>query len=117
MRLFSVGLFLLVMLAIAGCSDPSYDHGPFGLDDEALKPYAAMFQVDREKACLTELDHNTAVKIWRSDRRSRGYDVLLLMEGKEVSRSIAFVLENGQYVWVGEQETHTNSVPPTPHIR
>lgn len=103
---FFVYLLSLAMWIMFGCTDPQGNRGPYSLDDEALSPFVAMYQVDREQFCLTEIDPDSKVEIIRADSASRGYDVALRMYGDGVSRSIAFVWENGQYVWIGEKETH-----------
>ena len=52
--------------------------------------------------------------------RSRGYDVMLHMHSDKIYRTVAFVRENGEYVWIGEQETHYSGrtfVTPDGEIR
>lgn len=102
---FFLSIFILVFIAF-GCSDPSDSTGPYSLDDEELLPFAAMYEVDREQFCLTEIDKDSRIEIERDYHRSRGYDVGLRMYDDGVSRAVAFVLEDDQYVWIGEQETH-----------
>ena len=99
---------ILVSVFIAfGCSDPEgIAGGPYSLDDKKLLPFAAMYKVDREQFCLTEIDQDSRVEIERDSRRSHGYDVMLHLSSNGVTRTIAFVLEDDQYVWIGEQEAH-----------
>lgn len=99
--LISVSLFIVL-----GCHDPSGSIGPYSLDDEELLPFAAMYEIDRESLCLTEMDRDSKVEIERDYRRSYGYDVMLHIHNDSVHRTVAFVWEDNRYVWIGEQELH-----------
>ena len=106
-KLLILLFLILVSLFMAfGCSDPSDGRGPYSLDDEKLLPFAAMYEIDRESFCLTEIDRNSRVEIERDYGGSHGYNVMLHIYSDGVSRTVAFVWENGRYVWIGEQELH-----------
>ncbi len=79
--------------------------GPYSLDDEALLPFAMMYQVDRKQFCLTEIPQHARVKI-KETSKYEGYDVILYIRDDKVSRSVFFAWENEQYVWIGERENH-----------
>ena len=74
------------------------------MDDGRLLPFAAMYEIDRDSLCLTEIDPDSEVYI--DALGGRGYDVVLQLHNGNVSRTIAFILEGGRYVWIGEQEVH-----------
>lgn len=108
-KLLVLPFLILVSLFVAfGCSDPSGSgsRGPYSLDDEELLPFAAMYEIDREQFCLTEIDRDSKVQIQRDPYKDGGSDVALHIYNDRVSRTVAFVWEDGQYVWIGEQETH-----------
>jgi len=98
-------LFLSIFV-VFGCNSSQSSQAPNNVDAEALIPFAAMYHVDREQHCLTELDKGSEIEIRRADTRTRGYDVVLHMHSDGVSRSVFFVWENNQYIWIGEQEIH-----------
>lgn len=78
----------------------------YSLDDEKFLPYASMYQVDRERYCLTEIDPDSEVAIFRAPPESEGYDVRLALRADHTVRVITFVWESGKYIWIGEGETH-----------
>jgi hypothetical protein len=98
-------LSLFSVWVVSSCTGPRGDRGPFTLDNEALLPFAAMFQIDREQFCLSELADSSQVEIEKDDG-AKGYDIMLHMFDDAVSRTVAFVWEEGRYIWIGEQETH-----------
>jgi hypothetical protein len=94
---------LILLSTTLGCHDPSGLRGRrFSLDDEALRPFAAMYEIDRTQYCLTEIDPDSIVHIETWDY----YDVVLHIEGYRTYRTVSFVQEQGEYVWIGEQESH-----------
>lgn len=99
-------LLLILLCATLSCQDPSEYRGRFGLDDERLQPFAAMYEIDREQCCLTEIDPDSIVHIERQNYGDNGYDVVLHIEGDRSYRTVSFVWEHGEYVWIGEQESH-----------
>jgi hypothetical protein len=102
---FAYVVFLSIWI-VFGCTDPKGNRGPYNLDDEALLPFAAMYQVDREQFCLTEIVEDSKIEIRRADSANRGYDIALHVHNDRMYRSVFFVRENDQYVWIGEQEIH-----------
>ena len=88
------------------CSNPRIHGDPLDLNDEALLKYSAMYQVDREEFCLTDIDRELKAEIREADTSSRGYDVALQMHGNGISRAVFFIRDNDDYAWIGEQEIH-----------
>jgi hypothetical protein len=102
-------LFILLLgflFMVFGCYDPSGSRGAYSLDDEELLPFAAMYEIDREQFCLTEIDRNSKVEIQRDYGGSSGYEAMLHLYSDGESRTIAFARENDQYIWIGEQKVH-----------
>ena len=99
-------LLLILFCAILSCHDPSEFAGRHSPDDEILQPFGAMYEIDREQYCLTEIDPDSTVRVERRNDGDSGYDVLLHIEGDRSYRTVAFVREDGEYVWIGEQESH-----------
>lgn len=101
-------LLLILFCATLSCYDPSGQGGQFSLDDgsERLEPFSAMYEVDREQYCLTPIDPDSIVSIERQIYGDYSYDVMLHIEGDRRYRTVAFVLEDGEYVWISEQEVH-----------
>jgi len=99
-------LLLVLLCATLSCYDPSGYGGQFSLDDERLEPFSAMYEIDREQYCLTEIDPDSIVSIERQTYGDHGYDVMLHIEGDRRYRTVAFVWEGDEYVWIGEQESH-----------
>lgn len=100
-------LFTILLFAVFGCSHPSgLSSDSYSLDDDRLIPFAAMYAVDRELYCLTEIAEDSRVEIEIDSFRSRGYDVMLHIHSDNTYRTVAFVRENNEYVWIGEQEIH-----------
>lgn len=101
---------LLVMLSLVSsccCVDLGSAFGPsYNLSDEELLPFRAMYEIDRVSRCLDPIDPSADVRIERDSTGSRGYNIMLHIYGANVSRTVAFSLENGEYMWVGEQEIH-----------
>jgi hypothetical protein len=105
MNLLTLVSLVFVCVAASGCGILGH-LGLYSLDDEELEPFAAMYEVDRERFCLTEIDRDSRVEVEWDLQRSYGYDVMLHMYGDRVSRMVSFIQEDGQYVWIGEQEVH-----------
>ena len=84
---------------------PENVQGPYDLDDEELKPFIAMFEVDRQQYCLAEINKDSAVEFRKTDGEG-GYDAELLIRNGGKSRSVFFARENDRYVWIGELEIH-----------
>ena len=84
----------------------TFPHHQYRLDDPELSPYAAMLQVDREQVCLTEIDPDSEVEVVDASYEGEEVDVVLHVRSDWVSRSVAFAWEDGEYVWIGEAETH-----------
>jgi hypothetical protein len=100
-------LLLILFCTTLGCHDPSGLGGRrFSLDDETLLPFAAMYEIDRDQYCLTEIDPDSMVHIERRDYGDYSYDVILHIESDRTYRTVVFVQEQGEYVWIGEQESH-----------
>lgn len=99
-------LLLVLLCATLSCYDPSGYGGQFSLDDERLEPFSAMYEVDREHYCLTEIAPGSTVHIEKQIYEDYGYDVMLHIESNRIYRTVAFVWEHGEYVWIGEQESH-----------
>jgi hypothetical protein len=70
--------------------------------DAALKPYAAMYAVDRGKYGFTPLPTTGTVMI--EGRSSSGAYDAMLHYGGNPSRSVAFHWDGRAYQWLGEQE-------------
>lgn len=103
-----VFLFLLCFMGalLFGCNRPGIRQGPYSVGDEALQPYAAMYEIDRSAHCLSEIARDAEVYVSTADSPSSGYDMMLQVSTDSVSRSVFFVWEDQQYVWIGEQEIH-----------
>jgi hypothetical protein len=100
-------LLLVLFCTTLGCHDPSgLGDRRFSLDDETLRPFAAMYEVDRNQYCLTEIDPDSIVHIERRNYGDYGSGVILHIEGDRTYRTVTFVQEQGEYVWIGEQELH-----------
>jgi hypothetical protein len=99
-------LFLTLFCVTLGCYDRSEFAGRHSPDDEILQPFAAMYEIDREQYCLTEIDPDSTVHVERRNDGDYSYDVMLHIEGDTSYRTVAFVWEDGEYVWISEQETH-----------
>ena len=92
-------------VVLSGCIGPSVRQGPYRLGDEALRPFAAMYAVDRNGLCLTEIARDAEVYVDTEGPGER-YDVILRIIADGVSRSVFFVWEDQRYVWIGETEIH-----------
>jgi hypothetical protein len=99
-------LLLVLVWVILSCYDRSEFAGRHSLDDEILQPFAAMYEIDREQYCLTEIDPDSTVHVERRNDGDYSYDVMLHIEGDRSYRTVAFVWEDGEYVWISEQESH-----------
>lgn len=98
------GLTLLGVIIACKTSSNQRTHD-LHLNDPELIPFADMYNVDRERFCLTPIDEDAAISI-EYDSGTTGYDVMLHVEGKKVTRSVAFLSKDKEYVWIGEQEVH-----------
>ncbi len=106
MRSWPAIMILLVFLLPHCCTRSADQYYQYSLNDPELLPYAAMYEVDREEYCLSEIDPDSRVSILISDD-NEGPDAVLDMRSDDWTyRSIAFVWEGGRYVWIGEGETH-----------
>ena len=65
-----------------------------------------MYEIDRTQYCLTEIDPDSIVHIENWACRDCGYDVMLHIESDRTYRTVAFAQVHGEYVWIGEQESH-----------
>ena len=92
-------------VVLSGCIGPSVRQGPYRLGDEALRPFSAMYAVDRNALCLTEIARDAEVYVDTEGPGER-YDVILRIIADGVSRSVFFVWEDQRYVWIGETEIH-----------
>jgi len=102
-------MLLVILTLVSGCCcvDLGSAFGPsYSPSDEELLPFGAMYEIDRASRCLDPIDPNADVRIERDPSGSRGYNIMLHIYGANVSRTVAFSLENGEYLWVGEQEVH-----------
>jgi hypothetical protein len=100
---FSIPICVALFIAVGCGRTPQYK---YSLSDEKLLPYAAMYQVDREQYCLTEIDAASDVAVFRASSESAGYDVQLALHTNQTIRVITFVYEDGRYIWIRESETH-----------
>lgn len=106
----SLSISLLIVLFIAVGCESRWNY-QYRLDDKELRPYAAMYQVDREQYCLSELDPLSEVAIHNASYEYGSYeeedpDVVIHLRRNNMTKSIAFAREDGGYVWIGEAETH-----------
>jgi hypothetical protein len=94
-------LLTLIAFAFAGC-------GVFPeavkMGDPKLKPFSAMYKVNRSKLGFTPIPKQADVRIEKGSRS--GYDAMLHIYA-ETSRTVAFKKVGNSYVWIGEQEIHT----------
>ncbi|MFQ6102530.1 MAG: hypothetical protein ACE5OS_15060 [Anaerolineae bacterium] len=107
---------VLVIVAIAllaaglSCNRPPSveEYYRYSLDDKVLAPYGAMYQVDREQCCLTEIDPDSRVVIEYGSLTSEGFSIKLHMisDNQMTFRTVTFAREHDEYVWIGEAETH-----------
>lgn len=104
--IYVLGLNLLLMIISINCTIFSSEKYRYQLDEPELKPFATMHEVNREEYCLTEIDPDAVVEIERDIYASSGYHVMLHIYSPGVARTVAFIEENNQYVWIGEQEVH-----------
>jgi hypothetical protein len=65
-----------------------------------------MYDIDREKFCLTDIGEDAEVEIERDNFATRGYHVMLHIYSGNVSRTVAFEKRGGEFIWLGEQEIH-----------
>jgi hypothetical protein len=65
-----------------------------------------MFEVDRDAFCLTAIDPDSEVNIDIERQQDGSEFAILEIIGDKASRSVTFAWEDGQYVWIGEQEKH-----------
>ena len=76
------------------------------INDPELKPFNAMYQVDRDQYGMTPLPEHAGVSVEKRDSDEAagyGYDVMLHISGNAVHH-VAFRLGADGYKWVGEQE-------------
>lgn len=102
-------VLLLMLSSVSSCCRVNLGSalGPsYNLGDEELVPFRAMYEIDRASRCLDPIDSSADVRIERDPTGSRGYNIMLHIYGANVSRTVAFSFENGEYRWVGEQEIH-----------
>lgn len=98
--------FALFSVALTGCST-SQESVKIG--DPKLKPFRAMYHVNRQKLGFTPLPQQADVTIETragSDAVKAGYDVMLHIYAN-TERTVNFKESGNSYVWTGEQETHT----------
>lgn len=87
-------------LVASGC------HQEMDINDPRMKPFTAMYQVDRDQYGMTPLPKHAIVSVERreSDEAVKyGYDVMLHISGNAVHH-VAFRFGADGYKWVGEQE-------------
>jgi len=72
-----------------------------------------MYEVDREQYCLTEIAPGSIVHIERQIYEDYGYDIMLHIESDRIYRTVSFVWEGDEYVWIGEQESHRSGLTYT----
>lgn len=74
-----------------------------------LAPFSDMYHVDRAKYGLAPIRETSDIRLERHigrDATDRGYDAMLHMSGRNISRTVDFALVDGRYKWIGEQEIH-----------
>ncbi|MFC1976514.1 hypothetical protein ACFLXQ_08960 [Chloroflexota bacterium] len=97
---------ILVVSAVVCCNFPISRSDTYHLNDPVLSPFSAMYEVNREQFCLTDIDKNARAEIETDNYATSGYHVMLHIYSNNVSRTVAFVREGSRYIWIGEQEIH-----------
>jgi hypothetical protein len=106
MKYSLIVLIVCVAIVATGCTSRLSETYRYSLDAPELLSFSDMYEIDREQFCLTEIDKNATVEVERDEYGTRGYHAMLYIYRGNVSRTVAFVEENNQYVWIGEQEIH-----------
>jgi hypothetical protein len=76
------------------------------LETAEMKPYLqAASRSQRIQLGFTALPQNGPVLV-EKPRFKKYYDVMLHIDGPNVTRMVEFIIRNGQPVWSGEQEMH-----------
>jgi hypothetical protein len=105
-RLTSWILLVILLSTTLGCRDPSGLGGRrFSLDDDALRPFASMYEIDREQYCLTEIDPESTAH-FAVEYGEYGRQATIVIESDRTYRMVVFIEEQGKYLWVGEYEAH-----------
>lgn len=99
-------MLIVISLSFFYCNLFSTRKYRYRLDEPELQPFSAMYEVDREQYCLTEIDPNAVVEIQRDEFSSWGSQVWLSIYSSNTSRTVAFEKKGNQYIWLGEQEIH-----------
>lgn len=105
-KLSTLILLLILFSTTLGCHDPSGLRGRrFSLDDDALRPFASMYEVDREQYCLTEINPESTAH-FGVKHGEYGRQVTIVIESDRTYRMVVFVEDQSEYVWIGEYEAH-----------
>lgn len=107
------GIWLFVAVIVGIISYPSVREHIFStpkrISISELAPFSDMYHVDRAKYGLAPIRETSDIRLERhsgKDAEQRGYDAMLHMSGRNISRTVDFELVNGKYRWIGEQEIH-----------
>jgi hypothetical protein len=97
-----------IVVVCSGCTILEWAGGSTRarLEDTRVKPYLdAASRSNRVTLGFSPLPATGDVRV-EVPRFKTHYDVMLHIDGARISRTVDFLLVNGQPVWSGEQETH-----------
>lgn len=103
---YLVGLGVCFVILTIGCSFSTQNKSSYKLNDPELIPFSTIYSIEREKYCLTEINPDSIVEIEQNIYATSGYHTTLHIYYRNVSRTISFIREKDEYIWVSEQEIH-----------
>ena len=110
-------LLLLVKPIIEMQNDAQFPKGPYDMTSPKLKPFQAMYAAPRAQYGFTAYPKHAKVMVETrtgADAKTAGYDAMLhIYSGERIHSGtewdVSFKRVNGQYQWIGEQETWTGT--------
>ena len=108
-------LLLLVKPLIEMQNDTHFPKGPYDITSPELRPFQAMYAAPRTLYGFTAYPKHASVMVETptgADAKTAGYDAMLhIYLGERIHSGtewdVLFKRVNGQYRWIGEQETWT----------
>ncbi len=109
-------LFLLLVKPLIEMQDDShFSKGPYDMTSPEMKPFQAMYAAPRSQYGFTAYPKHASVMVETrtgTDAKTAGYDAMLhIYLGERVHSGtewdVSFKRVDGQYQWIGEQETWT----------
>jgi hypothetical protein len=108
-------LLVLVKPLIEMQNDTHFPQGPYDMTSPKLRPFQAMYAAPRTQYGFTAYPKHASVMVETrtgADAKTAGYDAMLhIYSGERIHSGtewdVSFKRVNGQYRWIGEQETWT----------